>query len=511
MKKGIKISIIVVLIMLILAGAALAYLYLKTDTFKSDEELFIEYSKVMLENLCTIIEDNNTQNYEQRKLTSSYSNSGNLEVAVQEKSETETFANDSTLIDFKTKVDNANNNFQGEFNIHYADDVVLPISVVNNSNSKFGITSREIMKAYAAIENENLKDFFDKLGIDSENIPDKIEEDGNEELFKEYFSRAMKEYINVIKNVVTSNITSEDFSKEQSNKNGYVFKISEAKMKKITLEILNQTKNDETILEIFRNLPNYTEELEENYKNEFDELIENVNAIDVQEDRYIVITIYETENGVTTGKITSSDNSVLQIDTSKDNVKVTMYDDNGSKVGLLELTKVTDINSTKYELNIESTVQPNNIFNEGNTIVGDTASENDALTENSSILMNAKYEITGMNTDNTSEKLTVVVNYNSSDSKMALGMEYKSDVEFKEDVGIEKLDDSNSVILNDLSRDTLVTTLNQVINKVIELNNSKIDQAKQSKNKSIIIILVEQTESLFQKAENAREQYENQT
>ena len=43
-KKGLVIAIIVILILVLaIAGAVFGYLYVKTDTFKSDKELFLKY------------------------------------------------------------------------------------------------------------------------------------------------------------------------------------------------------------------------------------------------------------------------------------------------------------------------------------------------------------------------------------------------------------------------------------------------------------------------------------
>lgn len=489
MKKNIiKISIIVVVSILILTGAALAYLYIATDTFKSNKDLFEKYSKIMLKNMQTIIQDENIKNYEKRKLSDSYENKGDIEVAIQAKTNTDQISTDTTIMDFNAKVDNKTKNLQGNVNIHYADDVKFPMEFVKN-DEKYAITSNEIMKAYAVVENKNLDEFLAKLGIDSDNITSEILQVNTKIEFNENdLSVLEKKYMDII----VKNLTLDDFSKEDSVKNGYVLKVPATRLKTIALEMINQMKDDEIILDYIRkSSTDENNDGESSYKNKIDELVESINEIDetTLDGKYLTITIYETLNGITTSKITFEE-VVVQIDTSDKSIKVSIFEKD-DEVLSIDLTKEGNDNTVNYDLNMSIVnIKTNNIIDSDS--ISDVREEK--IQEKS--LVNTKYEIAGLNTNSISEKLTIIYNNDETDAPVALGTVVKSDTEFNDNIEILELNEGNSVILNDLSRDTLVTTLQQVLNKVIELNTTKIAQAKQSDKPSAIIIIMEKVEQM---------------
>lgn len=487
MKKTIKFLIITIVVILILSGSAFAYLYFSTDLFKSNDEMFIKYSNVMIEDINKILMDNNIINYEIKKQNSKYENNGSIEVALQLQDDEENESVDSTVIDFNGKVDNLNSMFQENINLNYAEDVKLPISVVKN-NDKYAITSSDIMKAYAAIENTNLKEFFQKLGIDDSNIPDKLEINTKEINLYENNELVLKQEY---KDIISNNISADFFSKEDSTEGAYVLSIPAVKIKNIAIEFINKMKNDETILEDIRKM--YTDE--EEYKNVMDTIIENINNINENDlnGKYLTIKVYETKNGVTTA-IISYEELNCKISTSKENINITI-NNKEEEVASVVLTKTNTESLIKYELNISTSLQESinmklieKAREQANNYDNIDETNNENIRKD---LINISYEIENIGTDNPNEKVTIIYNNIGEENKIALGLEYKNDIEFNEDMEIVELNEENSVILNDLSRDTLTTTVSQILLKLQELNETKIVQAKQKQEKSIIIFMLE--------------------
>ena len=60
--KGIKIAIIVLLVILVLGGILLAYLYLATDTLRTNKQLFFKYI-IDDKQLGAMLEDDKLTNY----------------------------------------------------------------------------------------------------------------------------------------------------------------------------------------------------------------------------------------------------------------------------------------------------------------------------------------------------------------------------------------------------------------------------------------------------------------
>ena len=105
MKKTIKILIIVVSVILVLTGISLAYLYLKTDSFKGADELFSKYANVIMEDMQDVLKDSSIENYSNRKLNTPYENEGEIEVAIQTANNSKKIDLDSTILDFNGKID----------------------------------------------------------------------------------------------------------------------------------------------------------------------------------------------------------------------------------------------------------------------------------------------------------------------------------------------------------------------------------------------------------------------
>ena len=221
-----------------------------------------------------------------------------------------------------------------------------------------------------------------------------------------------------------------------------------------------------------------------------DEMIESLNEIDDNEID-LVITVYETVNGITSCEISLGD-FVFEIDVSKSSIEISIYEtsEDGEQltIGTFNINKTSSEDIIKYVVNFNT---------KGLDYLYSTAND---ISDNSEFLGNIEYEISGLNQESTDETLTIVINQNDTNIKSAMGLEYKTNVEFRNDIEALELTDSNSVILNDLSKDTLTATMEQLSERVLQLHNKKIEQAKQDKN-SIVAKFYELYTKMVEEAE----------
>lgn len=241
----------IIAVILIIAGA---FVYITTDLFKSNDELFYKYLGKMLENfevpvnlqLSTISKLQKQMPYEiNGQLLIQDSNNGSklngTKVIVNGKSN----PNQSKSY-IQAKVYNGENNI---FDIEYA-----------NTNDIYALKSKEVLTAFLGIKNENLNELVNKIGINNNiNITNKLNTINLEQLLE--ISEKDKQYIteNYI-TILRENIQSKSYSKEQNvsiikngktyNTTGYRVNLSFDDLKNIKIKLLETLKQDSITLNI---------------------------------------------------------------------------------------------------------------------------------------------------------------------------------------------------------------------------------------------------------------------
>ena len=175
--KGLIIASIVCFIILLCAGGAFAYIYVATDLLKSNQELFFEYLSQVVDEENSFF-DKNIDTYFAKKEQTPYENTGNIRVNFQAPDESlsdnlvESINNFN--IRFSGKTNNTKKNTEQNIELDFGQDMIIPINYRRNSQL-YGLQSKYIGSKYIALENSNLKELVEKLGMDSSEIPDKIE------------------------------------------------------------------------------------------------------------------------------------------------------------------------------------------------------------------------------------------------------------------------------------------------------------------------------------------------
>lgn len=317
-KKGILIAVIVILVVLVLAGGAFAYIYFATDILKSEKELFAKYALQMgdKENGFSpaIIVD-----YENKKNSTAYENNGNISVITNVLGDTTTdttlqslatlidIAN-NTSIDFTGKIDKTNKKAQQNITVNYSDAVNDSINFRQDGDI-YGLQSDIISPSYIALENNNLQEFAQKLGItDISNIPNKLEisEFPKLEFTDEEITHIKEQYILPI----FERFADEKFTKANNSDGSttYTLSTTNVELRDALVQILETFKNDTMLLNKFNSYlqelvqaygTNESEQLEIKVE-DIDELITNLNEANIKE---TIVQISITQKSGITNKV----------------------------------------------------------------------------------------------------------------------------------------------------------------------------------------------------------------
>ena len=215
-KKAKWIVISVIILIVIIIGIILW----RSDVFKSPRQLFEKYAyqnaKLLPEydynEMIKQLDKIGKEKYETIgnitfSVNSQYANDDNYNIK-QVKEEIE-----KLKIDYNVKSIGKESKNTTDFIIKYDNNDLLRLKLLNNQD-RYGIRYSDFYDKYLYIENNNLKQVAEKLGLDSRYIPDKIESmslydllyiDNNE------LERIIKEYSSIVNEVINN----EKFSSEK--------------------------------------------------------------------------------------------------------------------------------------------------------------------------------------------------------------------------------------------------------------------------------------------------------
>ncbi len=331
-KKSLLITIIVLLILLILAGGVFAYIYFATDLLKTDKELFAKYVMQMGDKENGIF-PNMLVDYGNKKISTPYENNGTFNANTDILSDTSTNQNsllieslldygNNTNISFNGKVDSKNKKVEEDITINYTDTVNLPFKY-KQVGDVYGVQADFISPSYIAVENNNLQDFFQKMGVsDISSIPNKIEAQELQSLkfTEEELTHISEQYINPM----FEGISEDKFSSIQNNdgSNSYALDISNVEIRDIVVKMLQTLSNDTMMINKINNIiseiyqtDSYTIGAED-----IQELIDSLNAEQLNE---VNVEIVVTQTDGITNKLTVETSGVkVEFDIQKTNANV---------------------------------------------------------------------------------------------------------------------------------------------------------------------------------------------
>lgn len=360
-KLIIAISVILIIVIAIVVSVLL---YLKTDIFKSNQELFFKYAsqnKEMLETFIAYSQNEELDNIKKTEHTINTNFNFGL-VSNDPQIANQTIPARNFSMNYSKKADPANNKAYSETTINFLTRELFKLKYIQDGNL-YALKSDEVVNKYLAFDNNNLKELAKKFEIeDVTRIPNQIQKVDFKELLKltaeekEYLA---EKYINVINKTVpkTKYIKQNNVTISINNKNvitnAYTLELTKQEWTNLIAAILGEVVQDSTTLNIL--LQKVTLINKDISLDSLKSLIQNeiTKLEQTSKNGTTKIVVYEKEGQLVKTEITDESNEGVSINY----IKV----DNGIKA-------VLDFNYTYVE---EPEPEPEVPVNDGYTVIQD--------------------------------------------------------------------------------------------------------------------------------------------
>lgn len=358
--------------LIIITGSIIAIImimitiYIKTDILKTKEQLFWKYLYTEVNNIIKTINNNKMKKYDNEFQKSSYIKEGNIlldskldiikpvEICITEKG--------------NNKVDNTNT----DVILKYDNDTIIKSSIIKDNNY-YLIQNDNIDEEYICFENNNLKQLALNIGIENvEFIPNQIKNIN----YNELLTISLKEKIHIIRRYIPlyrkyikeQNYSKIKFIEPKTNTEMIAYKldVSKGELKELTLDILNNLKDDDVTLKlisdkckIIDNSSRYSNI--DSIKLEINKLIEFINRQEADDEKFISIIIYKKDNQVIKMEVSIKDNRTIGITLDKDNNKIMInqYNVKNSKmkfdtINEMIISIINNITEISYSRKVEN-------------------------------------------------------------------------------------------------------------------------------------------------------------
>lgn len=511
-KSKLVIAISVIVVMIIIIGLVL---YLKTDIFKSNQELFFRYALQngeMLEDFVIYSQNEVLDNIKKSEHTTDTNFNFQL-VSNDPQIANQTIPARNFSMNYSKKADPVNNKASSETTINFLTRELFRLKYIQDGNL-YALKSDEVVNKYLAFNNSNLKGLAKKFELeDISKIPNQIEKVDFKELLK--LTDEEKEYLSTkYINVINKNVSKEKY-KKQTNvtinindrdiiTNAYTLELTKQEWTNLIISILQETLQDNQTLNI---------------------LLQKVTLInkDISLDSLETILQNEITRLGQTSKMGSV--KVLVYEKDKQLVKTVIVDDNNEGIGITYLKNnnaikaVLDFNYTYVE---EPEPEPEAPVDDGYAVIQDpnaNQNQNEQKTEaweakeilknlmpkiDKSIIIkdieiekqinDGQYESTYIltytkgdetvkvaMTDTTTNNITngevdsnIVININNNDTTY-FTVNAKTITKQTTGLVIESLVRENSATVNDFTPKYIATLTQQIVNRLKQLYNQKLE------------------------------------
>lgn len=489
---ALAIAIPVIIVMIIITTGIL--LYLNTDMFKSNKTLFLKYLGENSENLKAIQDVFESSEYEKKLQDNKYTETTEIKANytnnLQTTSEDTSNSINKAKIIIKGQKDQPNKYCYKDFKLIKEEDSTISEGNQNNdensnstnneqgiaeieyiqNNDNYGVRFSDLFKQYLLVENNNLKELFEKIGYSEQqldNIPNSFEIDKmtleDIKFTEEELNNIKERYVNI----VSKNVTDKDFEKKSKqiisindkniSTNAYILNLTNEQLNNLYINLLEDLKQDDIILNRIEKIQekislikiNSSESLnlKEKFIENIDSTIEKINKTNIgsQETKIIV---YENEGKTIRMTVQGKDYEINFdfLQEQEENEFVITIKKEDIETQKLEINKNNE--GLKIYIQNNDTDNPIKISFEQNKNETNTNSSNDS---------SIKYEI--------------------KNSKIEVNIKQKTDiVDNFENQNV--LNDQNSIELNKLEKEQLNAVLNQVTNALQQKTDSISQEIK---------------------------------
>lgn len=493
-KKRIALAIAIPVIIVIIIITTGILLYLNTDMFKSNKTLFLKYLGENSENLKAIQDVFESSEYEKKLQDNKYTETTEIKANytnnLQTTSEDTSNSINKAKIIIKGQKDQPNKYCYKDFKLIKEEESTISEGNQNNdensnstnneqgiaemeyiqNNDNYGVRFSDLFKQYLLVENNNLKELFEKIGYSEQqldNIPNSFEIDKmtleDIKFTEEELNNIKERYVNI----VSKNVTDKNFEKKSKqiisindkniSTNAYILNLTNEQLNNLYINLLEDLKQDDIILNKIEKIQekislikiNSSESLnlKEKFIENIDSTIEKINKSNIgsQETKIIV---YENEGKTIRMTVQGKDYEINFdfLQEQEENEFVITIKKEDIETQKLEINKNNE--GLKIYIQNNDTDNPIKISFEQNKNETNTNSSNDS---------SIKYEIKNSKIEvNIKQKTNIVDNFENQNV----------------------LNDQNSIELNKLEKEQLNAVLNQVTNALQQKTDSISQEIK---------------------------------
>lgn len=329
-KRKTGLIVLIVIITLVLIGTGVfAYLFFKTDMFKSNEELFWKYMSKNSE-MTSVLKYQQDDNYKNK----AYNETTKIDFNINQEELREL---NNCKISIDTKRDIENNRTYSMINTQYNEQKLFDLEYLKDGET-YALKNTEIANGYIAVKNENLKELAEKLGIETTEIPDKITMSNYSELFN--ISKEEKQHIvDTYYDVVKSNISKNKYTKRKNtilliegtkyNVNSYSITLTEKECQNLMVSALEKLRTDSITLNLISTKMKIVNKDSQfasiNQLNEqISKLSQQIREKETKDEQFITITVYESKGKTISTNIEVINQSKISISYISEQNKVLM-------------------------------------------------------------------------------------------------------------------------------------------------------------------------------------------
>ena len=441
--KGTKLlrnGIIIISILIVLLLVVFVVLYFCTDLLKSDKQLFFKYASQLVETEGGFVE-NNIEAFYNKKQQMPYENEGKFDFTVDLGNNTNEqidIANDF-VVNFSGKTDKTNNKAEQNIELKYSDDVSWPL-IYRHDGDIYGIQTDYVSSKYVAVENNNLKEFAEKVGMtDTSDVPEKIEileDKANFEYTEEEKQTVQEKYMTILENQFR-----DDQFQTEKNDDGttrYILTMTNEELKNLVIALLNELKTDDVTLGKINNILSEQD-------------LYTKNTIEAEDIDSIIESLQEgnTEEGEVQFIVAQKDSKLISISLNQN--------DNN-----IQLTKNNQEDSVNYSISV------NFKFDTGLSSVE---------TIGGTIYFSANYSgLNELNTVKENYELGIAVQDNNGQQVGKYTYQFENNVNFVDSVNIDGLNEENAMILNNYEEESIQNFMTQLGERISNVNAEQMEK-----------------------------------
>lgn len=441
--KGTKLlrnGIIIISILIVLLLVVFVVLYFCTDLLKSDKQLFFKYASQLVETEGGFVE-NNIEAFYNKKQQMPYENEGKFDFTVDLGNNTNEqidIANDF-VVNFSGKTDKTNNKAEQNIELKYSDDVSWPL-IYRHDGDIYGIQTDYVSSKYVAVENNNLKEFAEKVGMtDTSDVPEKIEileDKANFEYTEEEKQTVQEKYMTILENQFR-----DDQFQTEKNDDGttrYILTMTNEELKNLVIALLNELKTDDVTLGKINNILSEQD-------------LYTKNTIEAEDIDSIIESLQEgnTEEGEVQFIVAQKDSKLISISLNQN--------DNN-----IQLTKNNQEDSVNYSISV------NFKFDTGLSSVE---------TIGGTVYFSANYSgLNELNTVKENYELGIAVQDNNGQQVGKYTYQFENNVNFVDSVNIDGLNEENAMILNNYEEESIQNFMTQLGERISNVNAEQMEK-----------------------------------